>query len=80
MLRYGRIDEEVKSISADTDRSDSGEQYYQVDVSLDALYTKMTAQVTLLGMVASITYYLAKNGARLYLATDSATKDRALRD
>ena len=82
--RYGRIDGEVKGISADaiTDQQ-NGSQYYLVDVSIDGiLFEPDGTEVTILpGMVASIDVLSGKRTILEYFWQPIArTKDRALKD
>lgn len=82
--KYGRLDGNVISISADaiSDR-DSGQQFYIVDVSIDSmLYEKDGTEVTILpGMVASIDVLSGKKTVLDYFWQPiSRTKDKALRD
>jgi len=82
--RYGRIDGNVLSISADAlSDQNTGEQYYLVDVSIgSALYEDDGTEVTILpGMVASIDVLSGKRTVLEYFWQPIAkTKDKALRD
>ena len=82
--KYGRIDGNVLSISADalTDEQ-TGEQYYQVDVSISgSLFESDGSEVIILpGMVAQIDVLSGKRTILDYFWQPIArTKDKALRD
>ena len=82
--RYGRIDGNVLSISADAlSDQQSGAQYYLVDVSISGtLFEDDGSEVTILpGMVASIDVLSGKRTVLDYFWQPIAkTKDKALRD
>ena len=82
--RYGRIDGNVLSISADAiSDQQTGEQFYLADVSISGmLYEDDGTEVTLLpGMVASIDVLSGKRTILDYFWQPIArTKDKALRD
>ena len=82
--RFGRIDGQIESISADAlSDPQTGEQYYNADVSIGGtLYEDNGAEVTILpGMVASIDVLSGKRTILEYFWQPIAkTKDRALRD
>ena len=82
--RFGRIDGQIESISADAlSDPQTGEQYYNADVSIGGtLYEDDGAEVTILpGMVASIDVLSGKRTILEYFWQPIAkTKDRALRD
>ncbi len=82
--KYGRIDGNVKSISADAISSpQTGEQYYLVNVSIESdLFEPDGSKVTILpGMVASIDVLSGKRSVLDYFWQPLAkTKDKALRD
>ena len=82
--KYGRIDGEVKGISADAlSDNQTGQQYYLVDVSLNGiLYEADGNKVALLpGMVASIDVLSGKRTVLDYFWQPIAkTKNKALRD
>ena len=82
--RYGRIDGNVLSISADAlSDQQSGAQYYLVDVSISGtLFEDDGSEVTILpGMVASIDVLSGKRTVLNYFWQPIAkTKDKALRD
>ncbi len=82
--RFGRIDGKVISISADaTTETNSGAQYYVVDVSINGiLYETDGTEVTLLpGMVASIDVLSGKRTVLEYFWQPIArTKDRAFKE
>ena len=82
--RYGRIDGNVVSISADAiSDQQTGEQFYLADVSISGiLYEDDGTEVTLLpGMVASIDVLSGKRTILDYFWQPIArTKDKALRD
>ena len=82
--RYGRIDGNVLSISADAiSDQQTGEQFYLADVSISGmLYEDNGTEVTLLpGMVASIDVLSGKRTILDYFWQPIArTKDKALRD
>ena len=82
--RFGRIDGQIESISADAlSDPQTGEQYYNADVSIGGtLYEDDGTEVTILpGMVASIDVLSGKRTILEYFWQPIAkTKDRALRD
>ena len=82
--RYGRIDGNIMSISADAlSDPQTGEQFYLADVSISGmLYEDDGSEVTLLpGMVASIDVLSGKRTILDYFWQPIAkTKDKALRD
>lgn len=82
--RYGRIDGNITSISADAlSDPQTGEQFYLADVSISGmLYEDDGSEVTLLpGMVASIDVLSGKRTILDYFWQPIAkTKDKALRD
>lgn len=82
--RYGRVDGNVLSISADAiSDQQTGEQFYLADVSISGmLYEDDGTEVTLLpGMVASIDVLSGKRTILDYFWQPIArTKDKALRD
>jgi adhesin transport system membrane fusion protein len=82
--RYGRIDGRSREhLGRRTRRSQTGEQYYNADVSINGtLYEDDGTEVTILpGMVASIDVLSGKRTILEYFWQPIAkTKDRALRD
>lgn len=81
--KYGRIDGEVFSVSADAISDTNGLQFYLVDVSIDGtLYGEDGSEVSLLpGMVASIDVLSGKRTVLDYFWQPIArTKSKALRD
>ena len=82
--RYGRIDGEVKSVSADAiSDSQTGLQYYLVDISINGtLYEDSGDEVLILpGMIASIDVLSGKRTILDYFWQPIArTKNKALRD
>lgn len=82
--RYGRIDGNVVSVSADAiSDSSNGSQYYLVDVNMSGtLYEDDGSEVTILpGMVASIDVLSGKRTVLEYFWQPIAkTKEKALRD
>lgn len=82
--KYGRIDGKVLSVSADAlSDTQTGEQYYQVDVSIDtSLLEPDGSEVVILpGMVASIDVLSGKRTILDYFWQPIArTKSKALRD
>lgn len=82
--RYGRIDGNVSSISADAINDDrTGEQFYLVDVTIESeLYESDGSKVTILpGMVASIDVLSGKRTILDYFWQPLAkAQSRALRD
>ena len=82
--RYGRIDGNVTSVSADAiANQQTGEQYYLVDVSLrSTLYEDNGDEVLILpGMIASIDVLAGKRAILDYFwQTISKTKDTAFRE
>jgi len=81
--KYGRIDGQVFSVSADAISDTNGLQFYLVEVSIDSmLYEEDGSEVTLLpGMVASIDVLSGKRTVLEYFWQPIArTKRKALRD
>ena len=82
--KFGRIDGNVSSISADAiNDKQTGEQYYMVDVSMTgALYEDNGDEVIILpGMVASIDVLSGKRTVLDYFWQPiSKTKDKAFRE